>query len=285
MTEENRTKKPRRKIDVRFYTIFWWLVLTLSVLALVLMAVSGLVVDQTNTSSVAEFLRSMVSGSGLSLVVQEIGGLVSNGVVSGVLFGLMSAAITLSLIYIYKIPSIRRIAIQILAAGYYENFLHRVIQKVYSQTGSTKNSVIIILPGFALVENKSIYWNSFQSFAEKHGFRFVQETTDADFGRNVFTIQKNDKSPIPIFIDMPTTLTNLKKIIELEEHSPVGTTSSRKRIKERFYFLRDAFEEELRTYVREHDWGNVRIVEGRSLRGFEQEIGEIMEEIANRPGD
>jgi ubiquinone biosynthesis protein COQ9 len=46
--------------------------------------------------------------------------------------------------------------------------------------------------------------------------------------------------------------------------------------------LRDAFEDELRTYVKEHDWGNVRIVEGRSLRGFEQEIGEIMEDIANR---
>lgn len=282
MTEEKRTKKPRRKMDIRFYTIFWWMVLTLSVLALVLMAVSGLVVDQANASSAATFLRSMISGSDLSPLVQEIGGLVSNGVVSGVLFGIMSVAITLSLIYIYKIPSIRRISIQILAAGYYENFLHRVIQKVYSQAGSTKNSVIIILPGFALVENKSIYWNSFQSFAEKQGFRFVQETTDADFGRNVFTIQKNDKSPIPIFIDMPTTLTNLKKIIELEEHSPVGTTSSRKRIKERFYFLRDAFEEELRTYVREHDWGNVRIVEGRSLRGFEQEIRDIMEEIANR---
>lgn len=272
-------------MKIRFYTIFWWVILILSVWALVLMAISGLVADLGNTSIVALYLRDMVSGSGLSFVVQEIGGLVSNGVVSGVLFGSLSAAITLSLIYIYKIPSIRRIAIQILAAGYYENFLHQVIQKVYSQTGSTNNSVIIILPGFALVENKSIYWNSFQSFAEKHGFKFVQETTDVDFGRHVFTIQKNDKSPIPIFIDMPTTLTNLKKIIELEEHSPVGTTSSRKRIKERFYFLRDAFEEELRTYVREHDWGNVRIVEGRSLRGFEQEIGEIMEEIANHSSD
>jgi len=61
----------------------------------------------------------------------------------------------------------------------------------------------------------------------------------------------------------------------------VGTTSSRNRIKERFYFLRDAFEDELRMYVREHDWGNVRIVEGRSLCGFENEIGEIMDEIAN----
>ena len=84
---------------------------------------------------------------------------------------------------------------------------------------------------------------------------------------------------------MPTTLTNLKKIIELEEHSPVGTVSSRKRIKERFYFLRDAFEEELLTFVTEHDWGNVRIVEGRSLRGFEQEIGEIMEEISKGPSN
>ena len=284
MTEEKTVKKTRRRIEIRFYTIFWWAVLVLCVLGLVFMAISGLVVDQGNTSFAALFLRNIVTGSGLSSLVQEVGGLVSNGVVSGVLFGLMSAAITLSLIYIYKIPSIRKIAIQILAAGYYENFLHRVIQKVYSQSGSTENSVIIILPGFALVENKSIYWNAFQSFAEKHGFRFVQETTDSDFGRNVFTIQKNDKSPIPIFIDMPTTLTNLKKIIELEEHSPVGTTSSRNRIKERFYFLRDAFEEELRTYVKEHDWGNVRIVEGRSLRGFEQEIGEIMEEIANRSG-
>ena len=79
---------------------------------------------------------------------------------------------------------------------------------------------------------------------------------------------------------MPTTLTNLKKIIELEEHTPVGTTSSRTRIKERFYVLRDAFEEELRTYVREHDWGNVRIVEGRSLRNFETEIGEIIAQIS-----
>jgi hypothetical protein len=249
------------------------------------MAVSGLVVDQGNTSSIAVFLRSWLLESWLSPLVQEVGGLVSNGVISGVLFGLLSAAITLSLIYIYKIPSIRKVSIQILAAGYYENFLHSVIQKVYSQAGSTENSVIIILPGFALVENRAIYWKSFQSFAEKHGFKFEQVTTDADFGRNVFTIQQNDKAPIPMFIDMPTTLTNLKKLIELEEHSPVGTTSSRTRVKERFYFLRDAFEEELRTYVREHDWGNVRIVEGRSLRGFEQEIGEIMKEIANRVTD
>jgi len=284
MTTEKTAKKPRRRNDIRLYTIFWWIVLTLSVTSLVLMAASGLVVDQDNNSSVAVFLRNIVAGSTLSSVVQEMGGLVSNGVVSGVLFGVISAAITLSLIYIFKIPSIRKISIQILAAGYYENFLHSVIQKVYSQAGSTENSVIIILPGFALVENKVIYWNSFQSFAERNGFKFVQETTDADFGRNVFTIQRNDKTPIPIFIDMPTTLTNLKKIIELEEHSPVGKISSRNRVKERFYFLRDAFEDELRTYVKEHDWGNVRIVDGRSLRKFEQEIGEIMEEIANRSG-
>ena len=174
MTEENKSKKPRRKMDIRFSTIFWWVVLILSVSALVLMAVSGLIVDAANTSSIAAFLRSMVSESGLSPVVQEIGGLVSNGVVSGGLFGLMSAAITLSLIYIYKIPSIRRISIQILAAGYYENFLHRVIQKVYSQAGCTKNSVIIILPGFALVENKSIYWNKalVQIRARNNGRRF-----------------------------------------------------------------------------------------------------------------
>lgn len=278
---EGRSRR-RRRLNIRFYSIFWWGVLSLSILLMLLIAVAGISFDESNQSMVSAFFRDRVDGAGLSWLFRELGSLVSNGVVSAVLFGFLSAAVTTSLIYIYKVPAIRRISIQILAAGYYENFLHRVIQKVYSQAGSSKNSVIIILPGFALVENKSIYWKSFQSFAEKHGFRFVQETTDSDFGRNVFTIQRNDKAPIPIFIDMPTTLTNLKKIIELEEHSPVGSTTSRNRIKERFYFLRDAFEDELRTYVREHDWGNVRIVEGRSLRGFEKEISEIMEEIADQ---
>jgi len=144
MTEENKSKKPRRKVDIRFSTIFWWVVLILSVLALVIMAVSGLVVDEANISSIAAFLRGMVSGSGLSPVVQEIGRLVSYRVVSGGLFGIMSAAITLSPIYIYKIPSIRRISL-----------------KTIRSTGT-----------------------DFQSFAEKHGFRLPcpLKTGSSEFG-------------------------------------------------------------------------------------------------------
>ena len=56
MTEESKNNKPRRKMDLRFYTIFWWVVLVLCVLALVLMAGSGLVVDEANTSTIAAFL-------------------------------------------------------------------------------------------------------------------------------------------------------------------------------------------------------------------------------------
>jgi len=73
----------------------------LSIFGLVFMAVSGLFADQGNTSSVAVSLRNLVTGSGLSSIAQELGGLVSNSVVSGVLFGLLSASITISLIYIY----------------------------------------------------------------------------------------------------------------------------------------------------------------------------------------
>lgn len=170
-------------------------------------------------------------------------------------------------------------SIQILAAAYYENFLHSVVQRVYIKSGDTEKRVIIILPGFAFVENKDIYWNSFQSFAQRHGFRLSQETTNADFGRNILTVLRNDDTPVPIFLDMPTTLTSLKKIIELEEHSPVGTVSSRERIKTRFYSLRDDFVKELKGYIRENDWGNVQFVEGRSLKQFEQEMIGIIAEL------
>ena len=263
----------------RRYKIFWWGIATLSVVGISFIVLTATVADQSNQTKLVQDFRKLIADSWYFSFVHEIGPFVANGTISGGLISLLSALTTLSLVYLFKIPEIRKITIQILAAGYYENFLHSVIQKVHSQIGRLENSVLIILPGFALVENKVIYWNSFQSYAKKHGFKFVQETTDADFGRNIFTIQRTDKSVVPVFIDMPTTLTNLKKIIELEEHSPVGTVANRRSIQEKFYFLRDQFEEELRTYVTEHDWGNVRFVEGRSLKQFEAEVEQILNEI------
>jgi hypothetical protein len=257
----------------------WIAVLVLSVLTLIIVLLLTLVADQNVQLQSAAWLRGLLANAGTLEFANEAGGLLTNDVVSGVTIAVFSSLITLSLIYIYKVPDMRRISIQILAAGYYENFLHRVIQKVYEEVGDFQNNVLIVLPGFALVENKTIYWKSFHAIAVNKGFEFVQETTDADFGRNIFAVQKAEVGRMPIFIDMPTTLTNLKKIIELEEHSPVGRISQRGSIKRRFYHLRDQFEEELRQYVTEHDWGNVRFIEGRSLKAFNAELEKIFSEL------
>ena len=91
---------------------------------------------------------------------------------------------------------------------------------------------------------------------------------------------KSDGKEIPIFIDMPTTLTNLKKIIELESHSPIGKVQDTRNVKDRFYILRDQFRSELENYVNEHDWGNVRFIEGKSVRKFEEEISSIMKNFS-----
>lgn len=267
----------------RFFSI-WWGTLFISVLCLAILILSTIVIEPEGNSVIADAVRPLVTDKWYEGLLIEIGTLANNNAISASIIAFFTAAITTSTIYIFKIPEIRRISIQIIAAGYYENFLHGVIKKVYSDIGSVENSILIILPGYSLVESKKLYWDSFRSFAEKHGFVFSQETTDSDFGRNIFTIMRKDGEKIPIFLDMPTTLTNLKKIIELEEHSPVGTLRDVGSVKKRFYLLRDQFQEEIRQYVDEHDWGNVRFIEGKSVRKFEQEISDILAEIDQQPG-
>lgn len=256
--------------------VFWWIVLIGSITGLILIFISSVVADLENQTSSANYLRGLIDKTFIARVVYEVGTYSTNDAVSAVSIGFLSSLIPLSFIYLFKIPEIRRIAIQAIVNGYYENFLKSVIEKVHAQGGDIENRVIIILPSYELVENKNIYWGHFRRITERLGFSFVQETTDRDFGRNIFSIQKLDSSPLPVFIDMPTTLTTLKTIIELEEDSPVGVIAERSSVKRRFFSLRSQFQQELAKYVREGDWGNITFVEGETLEKFEKEITGII---------
>lgn len=254
----------------------WWLVLIFAVGMLVLIGVSSVVADTANETASALWLREQLIGSPLLALMEEVGVYSRNDGVSAISIGVLSSLIPLSYIYLFRIPAIRRTVIQVITSGYYENFLASVIEKIYASGADIERSVLIILPSYELVSNKKLYWGKYRAVLQRHGFQLVQETTDDDFGRNIFLIQKLENPPLPVFVDMPTTLSNLKKIIELEDNSPAGEVTARRWHKQRFLELRNQFREELEGYVAESDWGNIRFIEGDTLAEFEGALEDVI---------
>lgn len=261
---------------LRYKPWFWWGVLLFAVVGLLIIGASSFIADPANNSSLASYLRQSLDGSSLLLVINEVGVYATNDAISGVSIGLLSSLIPLSYIYLFRIPEMRKMAIRILTAGYYENFLSSVIDTIHEKGERLESTVLIILPSFDLVDNKVRYWNHFKRALAKYDFKLQTQVSDKDFGRQIMYIYRADGSLVPIFLDMPTTLTNLKRIIEFEDDSPVGTASEREWKKKRFFELRDQFKSELSTYVKERDWGNIRYIEGADLKDFENELDTVM---------
>lgn len=257
--------------------LFWWSVLAFAIFGLTVIFISSIVSDPENTDGFANFFRTNLNGSVLSFM-SAISVYSRYEVTSTIVIGFLLSLLPLSYIYLFKIPDIRRMAITILTAGYYENFLSGVINTIYKNGENQNNAVLIILPSYELVGNKKLYWERFKNIIALHEFRLQEQTTDKDFGRNILHIYRKDGSPFPLFLDMPTTLTNLKKIIELEDNSPAGSITDRKWHKKRFFELRKQFQDELTSYVEESDWGNIRFIEGTTLQAFEQQLNDVMRE-------
>lgn len=259
--------------------LFWWSVLTFSVCGLLTIGVSSFIADLSNHTVLANYLRGALNGTRTLAFINEIGIYATNDAISGVSIGLLSSLIPLSYIYIFRIPEMRKMAIRILTAGYYENFLSGVIDTIHAKGASLESTVLVILPSYDLVDNKIRYWNHFKRSLAKYNFQLETEVSDKEFGRQVMYVYRTDGYRVPIFLDMPTTLTNLKRIIEFEDNSPAGTTSERKWKKQRFRELRTQFRDELSTYVIERDWGNIRFIEGSDLSDFEKELDSVMAEL------
>lgn len=262
---------------IGFKPAFWWFILVSAIIGLVIIAISSIVSDPDNTDSFANFFRTNLNSTVLDFM-SAISIYSKYEVTSSIVIGFLLSLLPLSYIYLFKIPDIRKMAITILTAGYYENFLSGVINTIHKSGGNQNNAVLIILPSYELVGNKKLYWERFTNVIALHDFHLKEQTTDKDFGRNILHIYRKDGSPFPIFLDMPTTLTNLKKIIELEDNSPAGSITDRKWRKQRFFELRKQFQDELTKYVEESDWGNIRFIEGTTLKAFEEQLNDVIQE-------
>lgn len=240
----------------------WWLVLVACVLFLVLVVIATLTIDQTNQSAIADFLRAQTQLLGLKAIMTEIGTLAANDALLAVIMSGLSAFISLSLIYIYKIPDIRRVGIYGIAYGYFENFLRKLI--LHCVETHTAYRIVIVLPTATLLKDPEVYIADLRRHIANLGYSMQTVQADEKFGRHAFFIQRKENPPLPIYVDVPTTLRSLIKILELEASTPVGQLSDPKWEAARFVQLRNDFATALKSYLQENSWGNVVFVDAEN---------------------
>jgi hypothetical protein len=255
-----------------------------SFLTLGVLVFSSVVADIENQSRTAAFARSFVDDSALETLIYEIGAYQQSDAVIGAAIAILTSTIMLSYIHIGKIPNIRRIAIEAIAYGYYENFLIGLAQ--FCSDTYTDYRIIIIVPDFQLVETPKFYINRLKKVIKDLGFEMTIQQTDQDFGRHAYLVFKKDHPPLPLYVDIPTTMRVLTRILELEAHMPVGKLVERKWWRKRFSELAHDFANVIRNYMPEDDWGNVVFIESSNKEDFIQklkrEILDLEKKIASR---
>jgi hypothetical protein len=258
----------------------WVFVFIVALALLTLVFISSLYVDAGLTFWPLPIVRQWIGEVPfLENLLTQVGEAVSNDAILSAVIAILSAAIPLSIVYAFQMPALRKISVRILVDGYYENFLSGVIADVYQKAGNIDNRIGIVLPGYRLVTDKKRYWTTIENVIQRKGFTFETHRTDKDFGRSVFVILNKQGEKLPVYLDLPTTLTGLNKVIEFETGQSRGDLSDRKWSERRFYFLRDLFRTELEKYVVEDDWGNIKFLEGKSLKVFEAELSAFLEDL------
>ncbi|MEJ8566351.1 STING domain-containing protein [Elongatibacter sediminis] len=254
---------------------FWAVVLVLAAAFFVLVLLSALYVDSGNESAIAAALRNLVDGSILEPLLREFGAFASNDTVAGVFMSLAAAAVSVSLIYLFKMPDMRRIAIESLAYGYYQNFIRHLITHCIEQHAHFR--ILIIIPSYELVEQPEIYWKTFQSFLKREGFSLADARTDGSFARHSFLVQrKNLPEPLPLYVDVPTTMRSLTKVLELEANTPVGQLPDAGWARQRFDRLAGYFMDAIQSYMPQESFGNLRFVRSDSVQDFSRRVsGEV----------
>jgi hypothetical protein len=261
--------------------VFWSFVLGLSCLSMLVILVSGLLVDTVYDWSWLERFRTLLAGyPGLDRALRVTGALTENDLILSAFIALFSGVSTIALTFIRQIFVMRRVGVRILVDGYFNNFLSKVIRNVISMAGRSQNRVAIILPSFDFMTEKEAYWGKFVAVLEYKGFSLKTERTDVQFGRDIFVIYSRDGEKLPIFVDLPTTMTGLRKIIQFETGVTRGDLSDHRWAATRFYVLRDQFRNELEKYVKENDWGNLTFIEGQTMDRFEKELDEFLDNLS-----
>lgn len=260
---------------------FWSIVLLLSCLAMLVMLVSGLLVDVAYDWPWLEGVRAWLTAyPRLDAALRLAGALTENDLILSAFVSLFSVVSTIALTYIRQIFVMRKVGVRVLVDGYFNNFLSKVIRKVISMAGRSQNRIAIILPSFDFMTEKDAYWGKFVAILEYKGFSLETERTDVQFGRDIFVIYSKSGEKLPIFIDLPTTMTGLRKIIQFETGVTRGDLSDHRWAASRFYVLRNQFRSELEKYVRENDWGNLTFIEGQTMDQFEVELDQFLDNLS-----
>lgn len=262
---------------IRSQPYFWWLVLFGSAILLIALFVIGIASDTESKSSVSIRLREVLGDGFPSIVVREIGPLVSNDLAAGGMIAFLSSMISISIIYIFRIPAIRETSIRVIAFGYYENFLKKVVSHASREHGTYR--VCVILPQFELVSQPDLYWEGMRQHLRRIGFEVRPVTADQAFFRNTYLVMKKSNPDLPIFVDVPTTTRTLQEILELEADMPVGKSKNTKWFRSRFNELRDAFGEALRSYYPEQSLRSLVILAPTSEQEFEASISALVSQL------
>lgn len=265
-------------IGVKMFSIlkgrnaFWWLVLVISILLISIVVISNLISEPSNTQKWIVSLRNFTQQFWFGGLFSSVGLLTQNDAIYGISVGVLMSLVSLSFIYIFKISDIRKTAIRAIAYGYFENFLIRLITTCTNR--HVHYRVIIILPTFQLVEHPDIYLGDIKQILTRKGFKTGIESSDVSFGRQAFFVQRKDDPPLPLYIDAPTTLKTLRKILELEADMPVGKVVEHKWWQMRFLELRNEFRKAIEQLIPPGSWGNVVFIESEDKDAFMKKIEE-----------
>lgn len=220
-------------MSFRSYSLGWWSTLFLSGLAILFVILSSIVGDPANQDlALVTKLREISEQSGILRIMELVARFAQNDAIYTITVGILFTLASTAVIYIFKIASIRSVSIQAITYGYFENFLIRLIQHCTKTYKSYR--IVIVMPSFQLVEYPDVYMNEIRTTLENLGFDWKLEKSDDSFGRNAFFVQRRDNPPLPLFIDVPTTLKTLRKILELEADMPAGKVVAHRWWRNRF---------------------------------------------------
>lgn len=262
---------------LRSQPFFWYMVWFGSIFLLVLLFIVGLASDSDESTFLSRSLRGYLHGSVTEQVIREIGPLIKNDLVAGGMIAFLSSMVSISTIYIFKIPAIRETSIRVIAFGYYENFLKKVVG--FASTEHALYRVCVVLPQFELVSQPDLYWKGMRQHLKRLGFEIKPVTSDQAFFRNTYLVMKKESPELPIFVDVPTTTRTLQEILELEADMPVGKAKDTRWFRYRFNELRDAFGDALRTYYPEQSLRSLVIISPTSEQDFEFCITKLVKEL------
>lgn len=262
---------------LRSQPYFWYSVWFGSLFFLFILLVVGLVAGSEGNSFIARSVRENLGGGLTEQMIRELGPLISNDLVTGGMIAFLSSMVSISTIYIFKIPAIRETSIRVIAFGYYENFLKKVVSFAASEHECYR--VCVILPQFELVSQPDLYWKGMRQHLKRLGFEVKPVTSDQAFFRNTYLVMKKSSPELPIFVDVPTTTRTLQEILELEADMPVGKSKNTKWFRHRFNELRDAFGDALRSYYPEQSLRSFVILAPTSEQDFEASLTTLVSEL------